>query len=87
MDKEERDEAKEEFKKPRFIFSFGFILLGLLITQLGIVFRIDIISIIGIILFAIGGVVSIIDTWRTSKWRSLLIVLLLLIAVYFLYPS
>lgn len=85
MGEDDRNSVKGDFKKPRFIFTIGFVLIGLLLSQLGSIFSIELINVIGIIILAIGGLVSVIDIWKGNKIKSIISFLLLMIAVYLLY--
>ncbi|KHF37902.1 hypothetical protein [Halalkalibacter okhensis] len=85
MNVDDRKSAKSDFKTPRFIFTIGFTIVGIFIAQIGSILRTEIVNTIGIIILAIGGMVSVVDTWRKNRFRSILISLLIMFAIYFLY--
>ena len=85
MDTEDRDSAKSDFKTPQFIFTIGFLVIGLFLAQIGGIISIKIVNLIGIIILTVGGIVAGIDMWKTSKGKSLWIFLLIIIVIYFSY--
>lgn len=85
MDTDDRDSAKSDFKTPQFIFTIGFLVIGLFLAQIGSILSIKIVNLIGIIILTVGGIVAAIDMWKQSKSKSLWIFLLIIIAIYFSY--
>lgn len=85
MDKEERNSAKSDFQRPDFIFTVGFLLIGLFIAQIGSIFSLKIIKIVGLLIIAIGGIAATIDLWGRSKLRSLLMPVLITVTIFLLY--
>ncbi|WP_106497283.1 hypothetical protein [Lentibacillus sp. Marseille-P4043] len=84
MDTDERNDAKKDFKTPRFIFTIGFLTIGLFIAQVGSILSINLINTIGTLIFIIGGIVAVIDIWGRSKIKSMLVSLLFVVAIFFL---
>lgn len=85
MDKADKISAKDELKTPRFIFTIGFLFVGLFMSQLGSTLSIKIINIVGIIMLTIGGLIATIDIWKRSKIKSMLVPILVIVAIFFLY--
>lgn len=84
MDQSDRNDAKKDFKTPRFIFTIGFLAVDMFITQLGSVLSIDLIHIIGTIMLIVGGIVATIDIWGRNKTKSIVVFLLLAVAIIML---
>src|SRR5690606_12412678 len=84
MDEKEKTDVKRSFKTPHFIFTVGFLIIGLFIAQLGNLLSLIVIKHIGTIILIIGGVVSIGDMWPRSKLKSMSVPLFLAVAIYFL---
>lgn len=84
MDINDRNDAKKDFKKPHFIFTIGFLAAGLFIAQIGSILSINFINVIGTIILIIGGIVSAIDIWDRNKLKSMLVLPLLVVVVFFL---
>ena len=85
MDNDEKTSAKNDFKKPRFIFTIGFVVIGLFLSQLGSIVSIKLINLIGIIMLVIGGILSTFDIWKSSKIKSMFVLILIIISIFFLY--
>lgn len=75
---------KKDFKIPHFIFTIGFLAVGLFIAQIGSILSINFINIIGTLILIIGGIVSAIDIWGRSKLKSMLVLPLLAVAIFLL---
>ena len=84
MDTNDRSDVKNDFKKPNFIFTIGFLAAGLFITQIGSILSIHIVNGVGTLILVIGGIVSAIDSWGRSKIKSLLVPVLVAVAIFFL---
>ncbi|MGE6376395.1 hypothetical protein [Peribacillus muralis] len=82
MHTDDKKSAINDFKSRGFIFTIGFIVIGTLFTHLGNLFAISIIKVIGISFFILGGIFSMIDMWRKSKMKSLLILVLLSVVIF-----
>ncbi|MEI3611869.1 hypothetical protein [Pseudogracilibacillus sp. SO30301A] len=85
LDTKDRNSAKKDFKTPNFIFTIGFLIIGLFLAQIGSIFSITIVNLIGIILLAVGGIVAGIDMWKTSKGKSIWVLLFTIIMIYVSY--
>ncbi|WP_249872661.1 hypothetical protein [Oceanobacillus saliphilus] len=84
MDTNDKNDVKRDFKTPHFIFTIGFLAVGLFIAQLGSIFSIHLINIVGTLILVIGGIVKAIDIWGRSKIKSLLVPVLIAVAIFFL---
>ncbi|KAB8136242.1 hypothetical protein F9U64_10430 [Gracilibacillus oryzae] len=82
MDDEDRKAVREDFTSPKFIFTIGFLVIGAFLERLGNITSIGLIRAPGMILLAVGGIITFLDLWGERKLRSLLF--LLLISLYFL---
>jgi hypothetical protein len=85
MDVHDKKSVKSDFKKPRFVFTIGFIYIGMLISRIGVILLSEIINLVGIIILAVGGIVSVVDMWRKNRMKSIFVFLLITLAIYFLY--
>lgn len=81
MSKESRKEAISDFKSPKFIFSVGFVIFGWLLTTISQMFTLEILEVLGLVIFVIGGVVSALQNWKTSKQKTFGVLILVAIAV------
>lgn len=82
MNETERQDVKDEFTRPRFIFTIGILLGGFFLAMLGNALKLDIIIWIGVALIVIGGIGTVIDTWKEgAKGRGVYILVLIIIAV------
>ena len=82
MDATDRKSAMDDFKSRRFIFTIGFVAIGFFLTHLGSLLSVPLLKTIGIIILALGGLFSTIDTWNTSKGKSVLIFVLISFMVF-----
>ena len=86
MDEKDRKSARKDFRSPGFIFTFGFLGLGLFIIQIGDILLIDIFKLIGIILLLVSAITMFFITWKEdSKIKSTIFLLLVITSIYFLY--
>ena len=76
MNEEEIKSAMDDFKSKRFIVTIGFMLAGTFLSHAGMLFDLLIMKGIGIILFALGGVISTKDMWKVSKTKSVFLILI-----------
>jgi len=83
MHAEDRESAINAFKTPNFIFTIGFLVVGAFLATLGNAFTVHIIKIVGIVFFGLGGIISFIFMWRENKIKSISILSLTIIAIYF----
>ncbi|MFE3576807.1 hypothetical protein [Lysinibacillus sp. NPDC059133] len=81
MNTYDKKSAINDFRSRHFIFTIGFMVIGLFFTHLGTLFAVSIIRIIGIVLMILGGIFSVLTTWKESKIRSMLILILLSIII------
>lgn len=81
MSMEDRKSAISDFKSFRFIFTIGFSVIGAFLAHLGFLFSVSIIEIIGLVFFVLGGIFSAFDTWKKSKIKSVLILILISVAL------
>lgn len=72
MREDDRKSVKGDFQKPRFIFTIGFILIGLLLSQLGKILLIKVINLIGITILAMREGVILKDTTDTNELENTL---------------
>ncbi|MEC2075845.1 hypothetical protein [Metabacillus fastidiosus] len=84
MNAANKKSALSDFKSSRFIFTTGFMIIGAFCTHLGILLAINIIELIGIGVFTLGGIFSVFDMWKISKIRSVFILVLVSIAISYL---
>ena len=82
MDADDRKSAMSDFRSPRFILTSGFVVFGAFLAHLGFLFATSIVEIIGLSIFASGAIFSAISTWKKSKMRSALILVLVAIAIF-----
>ncbi|SHG38276.1 hypothetical protein [Ornithinibacillus halophilus] len=85
MDVNDRKSAKRDFRRPRFVFTIGLIVIGTLISQIGSILLLEIVNLVGIIILSIGGIVSVVGMWRENRIKSVFVFLIITIAIYFLY--
>ena len=83
MDAEERKSVIKDFSSLRSILTIGFMVIGGFIAHLGTLIAISIIKLAGIVLFTLGGIFSIADLWKDSKPKSLLILALVSLVIFF----
>lgn len=83
MNTNDKKSVFNDFRSLRFIFTIGFIVIGAFFTHLGTLFAISIIKIIGIVLLILGLIFSIVDLWKKSKIKSMLLFVLLSVVIFF----
>lgn len=82
MDAEDKSSAMSDFKSPRFIFTFGFVLAGAFFAHAGLLFNMRTIQVAGFSLLMLGGILSVISIWKESKVRSVSILVVLSLAIF-----
>ncbi|MGE7024519.1 Fe3+-siderophore ABC transporter permease [Solibacillus cecembensis] len=81
MDKEERQEFKNEFKQPLALFGVGLIIIGLLLAFSGIILTIEWIQHIGAIMVFISWLTTSIVNWKKGKTDFIKSAVLILLGV------
>ncbi|AST94264.1 hypothetical protein BC6307_07345 [Sutcliffiella cohnii] len=76
LDTDDKKSAMKDFRSKRFILTIGFIVGGVFLTHLGVLFAINILKGIGIAILIIGGIFSTIEMWKESKIKSVPILIL-----------
>ncbi|MFF5399498.1 hypothetical protein ACFY4F_19305 [Peribacillus butanolivorans] len=82
MNTDDKKAVINDFSSRRFIFTIGFFVIGAFFTHLGTLFAISIIKVIGIVLLILGGIFSMLDMWKESKIKSMLILVLLSVVIF-----
>ncbi|WP_142826722.1 hypothetical protein [Planococcus soli] len=82
MDADDQRSAVDDFKSRRFIFTIGFVVLGFFFLHLSSLLSVTPLKTIGVFIFVAGGIFSVIDTWRISKPRSLVMFALMCLMIY-----
>ena len=82
---EEKRSVFKEFKSPQLIFTVGFTLLGVFLTNIAAIGSNDFVRIIGNVFLLIGGLVTMVVIRRISKIRSLFVFILMLMFVLFFW--
>ncbi|QDQ02372.1 hypothetical protein FOH38_18880 [Lysinibacillus fusiformis] len=82
MNPDDKKLAMHDFKSRRFIFTIGFIVIGYFLTHVGTLFALSFIQLIGVTLMILGGILSMLTTWKKSKISSILILVVLSIVIY-----
>lgn len=82
MDAADQQSAMDDFKSRRFILTFGFVVFGFFLMHLGSLLSVTLLNTIGLPLLVMGGLFSIIGTWKISKQRSLMMFALVCFMVY-----
>lgn len=81
MDASERQDVKDTFKMPSFIFTIGFVTLGFFLAMLGNALKVKLLTCFGVGTLVIGGIVSTITMWQDKeKLRSIMIIFMLTVA-------
>ena len=83
MNTDDKKSVFNDFMSWRFIFTIGFTIIGCFFIHLGNLLAIDIIKLIGIVLFILGGIISILDVWKKSKVKSMLLLVLMSVVIFF----
>ena len=84
MNTEDQKSAMNDFKSRRFILTIGFMVMGAFLTHLGSLFSIKNMELIGIVFFTLGGILSAVDIWNKSKIKSVNIMIILVLTVWYL---
>lgn len=82
---EEKRSVIKEFKSPQLIFTVGFTLLGVFLTNIAAIGSNDFVRILGNVFLLIGGLVTMVVIWKVSKIRSLFVFILMLMFVLFFW--
>src|SRR5699024_9481418 len=83
MHAEDRESAIDAFKTPNFIFTILFLVVGALLATLGIAVTVHIINVVGLAFSGLGAIISFIFMLRENKIKSISILSLTIIAIYF----
>lgn len=81
LNSDDKKSAVSDFRSRHFIFTIGFIVIGFFLTHLGTLLAVSIMKIIGIVFMILGGICSVLTTWKKSKIRSMFILVLLSIII------
>src|SRR5699024_10122446 len=82
MDDSDRQDVKDEFTNPRFIFTIGILIGGFFLAMLGTGLNFDIITWIGVAMIVIGGIGTVLDMWKEKmKVRAVYILILFIISI------
>lgn len=84
MNNDDRKSALDDFKSFRFITTTGFILIGAFLTHIGFLIAIRIIEVIGIVFFALGGILSVTYMWNKSKTKSVILLAIIALPLWFM---
>ena len=77
MSEGEQISVKKMVKSPRFIFTIGFLIAGSILAALGNALSFSTLKIVGLSLLVSGVIVTAISTWKSSKWKSMFITIIL----------
>ncbi|ALS77456.1 hypothetical protein ACQKDD_05525 [Planococcus kocurii] len=83
MNATDQQSVKSDFTSPKFLVSMGSFALGAFLIEFSDTFAVPMIKTMGLVLLIIGGIGSSIVTWKASKVRSLLILGLFALMVFF----
>ncbi|ANU09695.1 hypothetical protein BBH88_04980 [Planococcus antarcticus DSM 14505] len=83
MNAADQQSVKSDFASPKFLLSMGSFALGAFLIEFSDTFSVPMIKTIGLVLLIVGGIGSSIVTWKSSKVRSLLILALFPLMVFF----
>lgn len=83
MNETDRQSVKSDFTSPKFLVSMGSFALGAFLIEFSDTFSVPMIKTMGLVLLIIGGIGSSIVTWKVSKIRSLLLLGLFSLIVFF----
>ncbi|ANU27137.1 hypothetical protein [Planococcus versutus] len=83
MNATDRQSVKSDFASPKFLLSMGSFAFGVFLIEFSDTFSISVLKTVGLVLLIVGGIGSSAVTWKTSKVRSLLLLALFSIMVYF----
>ncbi|WP_069201877.1 hypothetical protein [Bacillus niameyensis] len=82
MGTDDKKSVRNDFSSKQFIFTTGFFLIGVFLIHLGATFTVNMIKVMGLVLFSVGGFFTILDSWNKSKIRSLLFLILVSSVVF-----
>ena len=82
MNSEDKKSVIIDFTSRRFISTIGFMVIGGFFIHLGTLLGVAIIKFIGIVLLTLGGISSVLDSWRDSKVKSIVILILVSSVIY-----
>lgn len=82
MNSEDKKSVIIDFTSHTFISTIGFIVIGGFFIHVGTLLGIAIIKFIGIVLLTLGGIFSVLDLWRDSKVKSILILILVSAVIF-----
>ncbi len=77
MSEDERTSVKKMVKSPSFIFTIGFLGAGSILAAIGNALSFSTLKFVGLSLLVIGAIVTGISTWNSSKWKSMVITIIL----------
>lgn|GEM_PF-3465153 len=83
MNETDQQSVKSEFTSRNFLLSIGSVALGNFLIEFSDTFSTPSLRLVGFVLLVIGAIGSGIITWKSSKVRSLLIVALFSVLIYF----
>ena len=81
MNTDDKESAINDFRSCRFVLTIGFTVMGAFFAHLGSLIAIWTIELIGIVFFALGGILSAINMWNKNKSRSVIILVLIAFVV------
>ncbi|WP_456274690.1 hypothetical protein [Bacillus sp. AK031] len=81
MSEEDKKSALNDFMSLRFIFTLGLMIAGTFFVHAGTLINSSMVKGIGIIFLVVGGFFSALDSWRRSRFRSILLVAILVLIV------
>ena len=84
MNNDDRKSALNDFKSCRFLTTTGFMLIGAFLTHIGFLIAIRLIEVIGIVFFALGGILSVTYMWNKSKTKSVILLALIALPLWFM---
>lgn len=84
MNNDDKKSAIYDFRSSRFVLTIGFIVMGAFFAHLGSLFAIRVMELIGILIFALGGILSAINIWHKSKIKSVIILVLIAFPLWYL---
>jgi len=82
MNTDDKKSAMSDFKSRHFISTIGFLLTGAFFAQIGALFSISIMKVMGIVLLVLSGFFSMLDMWKKSKIKSICILVLLSFVIF-----
>lgn len=73
MNTNDKKIAINDSRSHRFIFTTGFIVLGVLFIHLGLILTLCILKLIGFVFLTLGGFISILNKWNKNKNKGVLV--------------